>query len=83
VTGSRLFLLVALLTSTALPTAGAQTINGQRVDSIAGVVVAGGFVVLLDAQGREVARTLVASDGRFTIRVTEPGTYRLKSERIG
>jgi hypothetical protein len=82
-TGSRFSLLLALLTSTALPTAGAQTIAGQRVDSIAKVAVAGGFVVLVDAHDREVARTLVGRDGGFMIRVTGPGTYRLKSERIG
>jgi hypothetical protein len=82
-TGHRSILLVVLLASAAFPPAGAQTVKGQRIDSLAGVAVTGGFVVLLDAGNQEVARTLVGSGGRFSVHAPGPGTYRLKSERIG
>jgi hypothetical protein len=42
-----------------------------------------GFLVLLNADSVEVARTLWSSDGRFTLRAPRGGSYRLRSERIG
>jgi hypothetical protein len=56
---------------------------GQVLDAATAAPVGEGFVVLLDEQGREIARTLTAADGRFTIRAPRPGRYRLRSERIG
>jgi hypothetical protein len=60
-----------------------QVVVGQVVDATTGAPVGEGFVVLLDEQGREVARTLTPSDGRFLLRAPGPGRYRLRSERIG
>jgi hypothetical protein len=50
---------------------------------VTGVPVGEGFVVLLDERDREVARSLTSTDGRFLLRAPAPGTYRLRSERIG
>lgn len=51
--------------------------------ALTGAPVGEGFVVLLDEQGREVARGLTGADGRFVLRAPGPGRYRLRSERIG
>lgn len=56
---------------------------GDVVDGTTATPVGEGFVVLLDEQGREVARTLAAANGRFSLRAPGPGRYRLRSERIG
>ena len=61
----------------------AQTVAGQVVDQTSGGPVGDGFVVLLDDQGREVARSLATAEGRFTLQAPRPGAYRLRSERIG
>ena len=60
-----------------------QVVAGQVVDQATAAPVGEGFVVLLDEQGREVARTLTAVDGRFLLHAPRPGRYRLRSERIG
>jgi carboxypeptidase family protein len=78
-------LLVALSLAPPVAALGAQTVTGQVVDSVSGTPVGEGFVVLLNERGREVARTLAAPDGRFTLDAPPPGAgrYRLRSERIG
>jgi hypothetical protein len=57
-------------------------VAGQVVDASTVAPVGEGFVVLLDEQGREVARTLTAANGRFSLQAPRPGRYRLRSERI-
>jgi len=59
-----------------------QTIEGQVTDSISGVHVGRGFIVLIDVTGRERVRVLTAIDGTFYLPAPSPGTYRLRSERI-
>lgn len=78
-------LLLAVAGALAAPRLGAQTVTGQVIDSVSGTPVGEGFVVLLNEQGREVARTLAAPDGRFVLDAPAPGAgrYRLRSERIG
>jgi hypothetical protein len=66
-----------------LPTAQAQVVRGQVVDSVSGLPASAGFVVLIDANNRELARTLSGPRGEFSLRAPSPGTYRLRSERIG
>ena len=61
----------------------AQIVTGQVVDSISGTPVGTGFVVLLDEENREVARSLSEGDGLFRLAAPAPGFYRLRSERIG
>ena len=62
----------------------AQTVRGQVVDS-AGTPVGAGFVVLVDADAREVLRTLTTRNGRFAITIPAGarGPLRIRSERIG
>ena len=83
---TRILLRLALLQTLAMAaavSADAQLISGQIVDSTAGVPVAAGFVVLLDEDGIEIARTVSTSQGRFTLLAPRSGTYLLRSERIG
>ena len=83
---TRILLRLALLQTLAMAVAGsadAQLITGQIVNSTTGVPVAAGFVVLLDEDGIEIARTVSTSQGRFTLPALRSGTYLLRSERIG
>ena len=75
-------LLVALTAVAAAP-ASAQNVRGTVLDTISGAPVARGFVILLDASGRELVRTLAGTDGHFSLPAPEPGIYRIRSERIG
>ncbi len=63
--------------------ASAQIIRGQVVDSVLGRPVTNGFVVLLSESGSDLVRSLTDDQGRFVIQLTTPGTYRIRSERIG
>jgi hypothetical protein len=83
---TRILLRLALLQTLAMAvavSADAQLITGQIVNSTTGVPVAAGFVVLLDEDGVEIARTVSTSQGRFTLPAPRSGTYLLRSERIG
>jgi hypothetical protein len=60
----------------------AQTVTGRVLDSGSATPVGRGFVIALDTNGMEVARTLTGTDGTFEIRLPGPATYRLRSERI-
>jgi hypothetical protein len=60
----------------------AQVIYGQVVERSTGEPVGRGFVVLVDTQGNELARTLSGGDGRFTIASPRAGTFSLRSEVI-
>jgi hypothetical protein len=80
---SRIFALGAALVAIRCFPASGQAVRGQLVDRANGSGVAGAFVVLLDAQDREVARVLTDDRGRFLLRAPAPGTYRLQSKRIG
>lgn len=56
--------------------------SGRVVDSVSGLPVGTGFVVLLDPAVTEIARALRTSDGRFVSRAPNAGVYRLRSERL-
>jgi hypothetical protein len=77
--------LACLTVLTLLGAAGpldAQLVRGQVVDSVLGVPVAGATVVLLDASGAEVARTVSDGEGLFLLRAPS-GEYRLRAELAG
>jgi hypothetical protein len=79
-----LFVLSLLLAVYAVPLQlSGQIVAGHVVDSTSGMPVGTGFVVLLDQEQREVARTLSAGSGWFSILAPADGVYRLRSERIG
>lgn len=64
-------------------TLGAQTVRGTLVDQASGQPITGAFVTLLDEADREVSRTLTGPSGTFLLLAPAPGTYRLRSKRIG
>ena len=61
----------------------AQIVRGQVVDSVTGVPVGGGSIILLAAGSAQVARTVTDPDGLFLLRAGAPGQYRLRVEAQG
>ncbi|UCD25200.1 MAG: carboxypeptidase regulatory-like domain-containing protein, partial [Gemmatimonadota bacterium] len=78
----RMILAVAIA-SAGTTSARSQTITGHVLDSLSGAPVARGFAVLLDASGAELDRTLTTSDGTFSFSLESPGSYVIRSQRIG
>lgn len=60
-----------------------QSIAGLVVDDETDMPLPGTFVVLLDAEGLEVTRTLTTRNGNFRLSALTDGTYSLRVERIG
>jgi hypothetical protein len=75
--------LVMLLTVLSVTTSRAQTIAGVVVEGSSGEGLAGAVVLLFDNENTERGAALTQLDGRFEIQAPEPGTYRLRVERIG
>jgi hypothetical protein len=63
--------------------ASAQVIHGHLLDDESDVAVDGAWVLLVDAEGVVVARTISAADGAFLLRAEEHGWYQLRSQRLG
>jgi len=74
--------LAALLLITALPAA-AQSVRGQLTDSVSRAPLPGAFLTLVDDHGVEQARAITNRGGEFLLTAPAPGTYRLRSKRIG
>jgi hypothetical protein len=77
---------VALLGPLAVQSAFCQTVRGVLLEQSTEQPIGGAFIVLLDERGGRLGRdigTLTDDDGRFQLRVPEPGRYRLRAERIG
>jgi hypothetical protein len=53
------------------------------VDESSGRAMPGTVVVLLDGAGKRLAGVLADDQGRYAIRITMPGTYAVRAERIG
>jgi hypothetical protein len=74
--------LAALLAAASASSVTAQTVRGTIVGEgqrpVAGVVVA-----LVDASNREVGRALTEADGDYRLTAPGPGTYRVRTLRIG
>jgi hypothetical protein len=64
------------------PTLG-QAVRGQVVERLSGTPVAGAFIVLQDSAGREHARALTDSRGRFVVVGRTPGWFRLRTLIVG
>ncbi len=78
-----LVLAVGMFVTATGPILQAQSVVGTVVDRATSAPVSRGFVVLIDSLEQEVARWLVDDMGRYRVRAPGPGTYRLRSERIG
>lgn len=78
-------LLLVLLGGGAAPvgTAAAQTVRGILVEAESGAPIAGAFVVLQSPSGQRLDAGLSSSSGHFVVHAPGPGTYRLRSDRIG
>lgn len=77
-------LLLALVLPALLPHAlRAQAITGSVVRGIDNAPILGVVVLLLDDAESVRARSLSDVQGRFTVRAPTPGTYRLRTLRIG
>lgn len=76
------YFVVFLALCTAAAVANGQAIRGELVDA-ANRPVPGVVVVLLDEASREVGRALSNERGEFRLRAATPGTYRVRTRRIG
>lgn len=65
------------------PGLAAQTVLGTAIDAADDRPISGAFVVLQDDEGNEQARGLTTGSGTFRLEAANPGTYRLRVERIG
>ena len=74
---------VTLAIAALAPTAAAQVVRGTVVDETSGRPVPGVVVVLFDSAGHRLGGVLAEDDGRYAIRATGAGRYRLRAERIG
>ncbi len=80
---ARRFVLTVLTLVLASRVVAAQSARGQLTDSLTGAAIGGGFVVLLDSLGSEVARSLTVAGGRFALSAPAPGRYRVRTEAVG
>ena len=73
-------LLIALIALGFAAPVGAQTVSG--IVTRGGIPVDGAIVLLTDASGREVARTVAREGGQYTVR-TQPGSWFVRIIQIG
>lgn len=74
---------VLLLMAACPAGAWSQTVTGQLMDASAGRPVASAFVQLLNADGVRLSGALTDSAGKFVLRASSAGEYRLVAERLG
>ena len=79
----RLPLAVFAVASITAAGARAQTVRGVLSDSVSRTPIPGAFVTLVDSQGTERVRTITNRGGEFRLSAPTPGTYRIRSKRIG
>lgn len=73
-----------LAVALALPfTSGAQTVRGRTLSPDARVGVPGVLLLLVDAGGSVVGRTVSRDSGTFTLAAPVAGTFRVRALRIG
>jgi len=65
------------------PELAAQTVRGRLLDATSAEPVAGALIVLVDANGNDVASTVSSARGTYVVRAPGAGRYRLRAERIG
>ena len=77
------FLALGLLASPNGKPAAAQTVQGQLLDQATKAPVEGALALLLNAQGEEINGALTNAAGRFLLRAPGPGSYTVRTDRIG
>jgi hypothetical protein len=77
------YLLLALMPLLATGRAFSQGVRGIVVGTQDRLPIHGAFVTLLDHNSHQRGAALTDSAGRFFVRVSRPGTYTLRAERIG
>ncbi|HEX2202414.1 MAG TPA: carboxypeptidase regulatory-like domain-containing protein, partial [Longimicrobium sp.] len=75
--------LVAVLLAVFAPALAAQTVRGRLTEGEGGPSLGGTLVLLLDASGKTVARTLTDASGGYAFQAPGPGRYRLRVSRVG
>jgi hypothetical protein len=75
--------ILGIVSAVAAGAANAQTVRGTMADSATGRPIEHAFIVLLGDSGEELGRVLTDVDGRFALAAPGPGTFQLRSERIG
>lgn len=75
--------LIVLMLALSTGPLNAQMVQGQVVDSVTEVPVAGATLLLLDADGGEVDRTVADEEGRFLLLAPGAGEYRLRVAHEG
>ena len=82
--GAKKLALVPTVCLLALPVlVAAQSVRGQLTDSLTRASIPDAFVTLIDDQGAERARAITNAAGEFLLTAPAPGSYRLRSKRIG
>lgn len=76
-------LLLALALAGAPASSAAQTVAGTVVDRWTGAAVPGTVVVLLDTAGGRHDATVSDAQGRYTVRASSPGAFRVRAEQVG
>jgi hypothetical protein len=73
---------VALDTATVVGEVAAG-VNGRVLEEGADRPVPGARVTLINSRGLAAARAVTDEEGRFHLRVRDPGAYRMRTERVG
>jgi hypothetical protein len=76
-------LLLALALAVAPGSSAAQTVAGTVVDRWTSAAIPGAVVVLLDTAGGRHDATVSDAQGRFAVRASSPGAFRVRAERVG
>jgi hypothetical protein len=76
-------LLLALALAGAPASSAAQTVAGTVVDRWTSAAIPGAVVVLLDTLGGRHDATISDAQGRYTVRASSPGAFRVRAERVG
>jgi hypothetical protein len=61
----------------------AQVVRGDVTDAASHAPIFGAIILVFDTSGTRVGGAISDDSGRFSIRLTAAGSYRLRAERIG
>lgn len=75
--------LLLVLALTTPPASAAQTVGGTVVDRWTGAAVPGAVVVLVDTAGGRHDAAVSDAEGRYTVRASSPGAFRVRAEQVG